>query len=115
MAGIYPLRPIITSDTALGALYDDHPWSVFNISACMTPQAAAALLDRGAVFDGVVLLNGEGRELIERLLPQGDYDPEVHPRVEQLELAAAAGPQAVKAIHRKLQALGLPAFVRRIV
>jgi hypothetical protein len=111
MAGIYPLKPIITSNSALGAIYDDHPWSVYYTSACMTPQAAAALLDRGAHFDTVVLLNGEGAELLERLVPKGDYDPELYPRVTTLSLPGA-GPDAVKAIHRAIQSLG-PTFVRR--
>jgi hypothetical protein len=111
MAGIYPLKPVITTNAALGAIYDDHPWSVYYTSACMTPQAAAQLLDRGASFDTVVFLNDEGAELLERLVPQGDYDPELHPKIAQLSVAQADR-DAVKAIHRAIQALG-PSFVRR--
>lgn len=113
MAGIYPLKPIITSNSALGAIYDDHPGSVFHTSACMTPQEAAALLDEGATFDTLVLINGEGRELLERLLPKGEYDPELYPRVAQLSLPQA-GPEAVKAIHGALRSVGLLfTFVKR--
>jgi hypothetical protein len=113
MAGIYPLKPVITTNAALGAIYDDHPWSVFYTSACLKPQAAAALLDEGAVFDTVVLLNGEGAELVERLVPAGSYDPELYPKVIQVS-AARADRDAVRAIHRAILSLGLPAFVRPV-
>jgi len=111
MAGIYPLKPVITSNAALGAIYDDHPTSVYYISACMTPQAAVALLDEGAKFQALVLLNGEGEELAERLLPPGDYDPELYPRIERMNLSEANA-AAVSALHARLYYLGV-SFARR--
>src|SRR5206468_933606 len=68
MLGPYPLKPIITNDPALARLYDDHPDSLTLTSGCLTPAQASSLLEQGAIFDTVVLLNGQGTELLERLV-----------------------------------------------
>jgi len=102
MPGIYPLRPIITSDDALTSLYNADPTSVYYISECVTPAQAAQLLDEGVHFDTVVLVNGEGRELIDRLLPKEAYEPELFPRIEEMPLEAV-DPRFLGKIHARLR------------
>src|SRR5437868_1830178 len=102
MLGPYPLKPIITNDPALARLYDDHPDSLTLTSGCLTPAQASSLLEQGAIFDTVVLLNGQGTELLERLVPKEACDQELYARVERLELPAI-NPDAVLQIHRALK------------
>lgn len=93
----------------MALLYDHHPESLTLTSGCLTPGQAAKLLEQGAVFDTVVLLNGHGTELLERLVPKEAYDQELYARVEHLELPAI-NHEAVLQIHRALKSPRLRAF-----
>jgi hypothetical protein len=86
MLGVYPLKPVITEDPQWKSVYDDHPDSVNLTSACLTAGEASKLLDAGAVFEAVVLLNDAGEQLIERIAPSEAAHPEELPRVERLRL-----------------------------
>ncbi|HEX7635758.1 MAG TPA: hypothetical protein VF427_10820 [Noviherbaspirillum sp.] len=98
----YPLKPVITNDKRLAALYDNHPESIDMISACLTPEEANRLLDQGAVFDSVVVLNGDGEQLIQRLVPMTeDYDEALFPQVVSVTLDHIDG-QSVPVIHSAL-------------
>jgi hypothetical protein len=104
--GIYPLKPVITSNRAFAALYDLHPHSLFHISGCLTPSEAESLIDQGAVFDTVVLLNGEGEELIARLTTDVDPQDQRFSRVERID-APVIDVHAVGRVHLVLRDVGV--------
>ncbi len=109
MLGAYPLKPVITSNSILASLYDDHPDSVTLTSGCLTPAQAAQLLEQGVIFDTVVLLNGEGDELMERLVPREPCDQELFARVTRIDVPVI-DQEAVVQIHRTLKSPRLRAF-----
>jgi hypothetical protein len=86
MLSVYPLKPVITEDPAWKSVYDRHPDSVSLTSACITPGEAERLLDEGAIFDAVVLLNDAGEELIGKLVPDEIDHPDMKTRIERLKL-----------------------------
>lgn len=94
----YPLKPIVSSNPLLPALYDDHPGSIALISACLTPPALADLLERGATFDTVLFINDDGLALQDRLRPAGGDDDALYPCVESLTLDQFDA-QAISLIH----------------
>jgi hypothetical protein len=59
----YPIRPVITTDADLAQAYNQHPTSMTMVSACVTPDEARALIEQGAKFETVHLVDGAGREL----------------------------------------------------
>jgi hypothetical protein len=102
MLGVYPLRPVITDDPLWKSVYDGHPDSVNLTSECITAGEARSLLDEGAVFEAVVLLNDAGEHLLDRLRP-GDAEPvEPRMRIERVRIEAP-GPDAVARIHDYLK------------
>jgi hypothetical protein len=108
---IYPIVPVITSNRAFASLYDRHPRSIYLISGCLEPRAASTLLDQGAAFDTVVLLNGEGEEVVARLIPASGGDEQLIARVERID-SAKLDEDAVAAIHLVLREPGARAFFR---
>ncbi len=97
----YPLRPVITNDPHLPSLYNDHPVSVFLTSSCLTPTEASKLMDDGAVFETVVLLDDDGEELVNRINATGG-DPELTSRVERIRLSNRIS-EDITQIHANLQ------------
>jgi len=71
----------------LPLLYDNHPESIDFISACLTPSEMSGLLDKGAVFDSIIFLNGEGQELLPRVSPRDSTEDEAFfPRTQVLSM-----------------------------
>jgi hypothetical protein len=67
MLGIYPLRPVVSAQPQCKAAYDASPSSINLTSEWLSPSEARELLAAGASFEAVVLLNGAGDDLAERL------------------------------------------------
>lgn len=67
MQGIYPLRPVVCDEPHWKAVYDSHPGSIQIASACVSTSEAQGLLADGARFEAIVLLNGAGEGLLEKL------------------------------------------------
>jgi hypothetical protein len=102
MLNLYPLNAVVTNDPALPALYDDHPASINLISACLTPQELDSLLDQGAIFQSVVFINDEGKQLISRLSPVNEQDDDVRfPAVHLINLERI-GHECIPIIHSAL-------------
>jgi len=89
---------------SLGSLYDDDPTSVQLTSACLTPDEAMKLLDLGATFDTVVLVNGAGAALASRFVPDAAADAELRARIEHVAIADDEG-QPVEKIHLAITTL----------
>jgi hypothetical protein len=102
MLATYPLKPVITVNPLLVSRYNGHPSSHNLVSKCITPQEAEQLLDAGAVFESVVLVDGAGEDLIGRINPSGSADVNFAPRIDRLRLDEASEDPVVR-IHVKLQ------------
>jgi len=87
---------------SLASRYNDHPGSHNLVSKCLSPQEALTLIDAGAVFESVVLIDGAGEELVSRINPSGSADINFAPKIERLALGDAS-PEAITRIHVRLQ------------
>jgi hypothetical protein len=85
---LYPLKPIVTSNPRLAKEYNAHPDSVFSTSACLTPQEVLSLVRRGALFDAIVLVNGEGEPVVEEIGDPSNWDNEIMPAVRRVSITA---------------------------
>ena len=101
----YPLRLVISRDVVFSSLYNARRGSIGLISECLRAEQASKLLDAGAQFDVLVLLNGEGEELAERVAPRQGDDPQLGVRVERLRLRTL-DENAVETIHKRLRSPG---------
>lgn len=84
MLNLYPLKPVITNDKHLAALYDNHPESIDMISVCLPPEEANRPLE------------------IQHLVPMiEDYDEALFPQILPVTLDDIDG-QSVPIIHSAL-------------
>ncbi len=100
---LYPVKPVITSNPQLASSYNTHPVSGLLASACLTVDEASRLLQDGALFDTILLLNGEGEDVVNRI--GGDkeaWDNEIMPSIKRLVVPMDAN-QAVETIHAALR------------
>lgn len=102
MNALYPLKPVITSNPSLTYEYNTHLTSAFLISACLTARQVAELLDNGAKFDALVLVDGEGEELIARMGDPKSWDSETMPEIQKISLAQSES-NPIAEIHKILQ------------
>ena len=108
MLGVYPLRPVITDDPTWKPVYDAHPESMTLTSECITTGEARSLLDEGAVFEAVVLLNDAGEQLLDRLRPTDIDHAGPRARIERVRVEERTL-DAVGRIHDYLRE-GLPSL-----
>lgn len=102
MLHAYPIKPIISSDKQLAANYNNDPKSAHLLSACLTPTEAADLLAQGAVFQDLVLVNGEGEELLSAIGDPFNWDLEIMPYVKRATISAPPD-RAVAQLHEIIQ------------
>jgi hypothetical protein len=98
MSRIYPLKAVITSNELLAAEYDQNALSAFLTSGALKPSAFESLVVTGARFETVVTVNGEGKDLIQRLKKS---NPDTMGKVKLLDVVVATGlvlNEAVRAI-----------------
>lgn len=108
---IYPTRPLVTDDPLLLSAYNRHPDSrFFMTSRCLSSAEVGALLDQGARFDDLILINGAGEALAQRVAPAEAHDPALHVGIVRLQFSA--GVEAVQAIHQWFRSLRNAAFRR---
>lgn len=67
MTAYYPLKAVVTSNSALAADYNQHDISVFLTSGCLSPEEFGLLINGGAQFESVVLVDGAGEQLVKKL------------------------------------------------
>lgn len=70
----------------LAANYNASMVSATMMSECITPHRALDLLDLGAKFNSLVLVNGEGKNLIEKIGDPKQWDDETMPRIKSVWL-----------------------------
>lgn len=104
MLQFYPLQPVVTSNQQFAQTYDDNPQSISLTSGCITPDNMAALLSRGVKFDLIVLLNGEGEDLLRHHL---SHTSDTH-ACSLKSIMTEENPSAVMKIHALIQ--GNPSF-----
>ena len=101
MSNLYPLKPVISSSRELAHKYNESMASVMLTSACLTPDEASKLLSEGAVFNQIVLVNGDGEQLPSQIGDPNNWDNEVLPTIKRVSLDTSA-PDAIKKLHRML-------------
>lgn len=92
---LYPLKPVVTRNALLAEQYNSNPLSSFLISGCMTPEQATELLDGGAKFQTMYLVDGDGEDI--------RFPVKAMPSVKRVYLPSADLDEAIKAIHSKIQ------------
>lgn len=83
MSTLYPVNVVVSSNSAFARSYNEHDASSFFVSQCLAPEQAAALLDDGALLNSVILLDGEGEEIVGRL-QRIVSDEELMPKVRRV-------------------------------
>jgi hypothetical protein len=84
MSQNYPLNPVVSSNTVLAASYNKSLASASLMSECLTPHQVLDLIGRGARFNSIVLVNGEGRNLLGKLGDPRQWDEETMPKVRSV-------------------------------
>jgi len=102
MSKPYPLNPVISSNTVLAANYNASVACATMMSECLTPHRALDLLEHGAKFDSIVLVNGEGKRLILKMGDPAHWDDETMPKIKSVWL----NPHAVEAVEEIRNVLG---------
>jgi len=81
MSEIYPCRVIITSNQQLANYYNENPENALMASRCITVEQAFSLLEEEREIEMIILVNGEGEEVIsylgERLGWSESYMPDI--------------------------------------
>lgn len=93
---------MITSKRSLALKYNEHLASSYLISQCITPEDAAELLERGAVFNELVLVDGEGEELLPKIGDVRNWDDETMPYIRRLSLGSDED-EDVRKIHQLIE------------
>lgn len=102
MAKTYPLNPVVSSNTVLASNYNGSMESAAMMSECLTPHQLAELVESGARFRSIVLVNGEGKSVLSKLGDPQRWDPETLPRVKTVWL----NPHAREAVAELCDVIG---------
>ena len=78
--------------------YNAHPESAMYISACMTQEEFQSLASKDLPFNKVVLVDGQGTDVIGQLGEGESWDLEFLPKVESFEFEGSV-PDAVSKVH----------------
>jgi hypothetical protein len=109
MSERYPLNPVVSSNTVLAANFNRSLASATVMSECLTPHQLLDLIDRGARFQSIVLVNGEGKTLLQKIGDPRQWDEERMPKIKSVWL----NPHAEQAVEELCSAIGNPALDSR--
>jgi hypothetical protein len=98
----YPLNLVVSSNTVLAANYNKSLASATMMSECLNPHQVLELINRGARFHSIVLVNGEGKGLILRMGDPKNWDEETMPKVKSVWL----NPHAEEAVQELCDVIG---------
>jgi hypothetical protein len=102
MSENYPLNPVVSSNTVLAENYNRSLASATMMSECLTPHQVLDLINQGRRFDSIVFVNGEGRNLIEKMRAPGERDEARMPKIKSVWL----NPHAEEAVEELCSAIG---------
>jgi hypothetical protein len=101
---------VVTNRADLRPFYDDHPGSLTLVSGCLSVREATQLLDDGAQFEAIIILD-EDHDLAQRLARLGSDESDRTPTIEHLSLSGNDAASAVSRIHASFtEAMRLPDF-----
>jgi len=86
MNEIYPCRVAITSDERLANYYNENPENALMASRCITVEQAFCLLEEERKIETLILINGEGEELISYLGEQLGWEDANMPDIVRVEV-----------------------------
>ncbi len=86
MIEVYPCRVIITNNEPLANAYNNDPESALVASHCMTVEEAFSLFEEKKKIETVILVNGEGEELIHYLGTQFKWNKKNMPDIVPIEV-----------------------------
>ena len=99
---IYPLTPVIFNHPQFMEAYNAHPDSATRMTACLTPEDFDLLISQNLVFDKVVLVNGQGNELVGKLGDIDTWDDEFMPKIESFEFHGSIA-DAISNLHELIE------------
>ncbi|SRR6266545_4745141 len=102
MSETYPLNPVVSTNTVLAANYNKSLASATMMSECLTPHKLLDLIKRGARFHSIVLVNGEGKNLIAKMGDPKNWDEETMPKIKSVWL----NPHAKEAVDELCDIVG---------
>ncbi|NOX91095.1 MAG: hypothetical protein GXP18_01190 [Gammaproteobacteria bacterium] len=85
MNEIYPCRIIITSDKQLAQHYNEDPKNALSASSCITVEEGFLLFEEKRKIETIILINGEGEELIHSLGKKTGWDKKNMPNIVRIE------------------------------
>ncbi len=85
MNEIYPCRIIITSDKQLAQHYNEDPKNALSASSCITVEEGFLLFEEKRKIETIILINGEGEELIHSLGKKTGWDKKNMPDIVRIE------------------------------
>lgn len=102
MRQLYPLNPVIMNNEIIKHAYNGHFDATCLMSEGLSVEQACELIQNGAQFDKVVLVNGEGQELIPLVGNQLNWDDEQMPEFLSVTVDTQTG-NFVKTLCDKLK------------
>jgi hypothetical protein len=102
MSKKYPLNPVVTTNTVLAENYNKSLASATVMSECLSPHQLLELIKQGKRFNSIVLVNGEGKGLLERMRDPKHWDEETMPRITSVWL----NPHAKEAVEELCSVIG---------
>lgn len=85
MNEIYPCRIIITSDKQLAQYYNEDPKNALAASCCITVEEGFLLHEEKRKIETIILINGEGEELIHSIGKKIEWDKKNMPDIIRIE------------------------------
>ena len=84
------------------AAYNAHPDSVTNMTACLTPEEFDALVSKNLAFNKIVIVNGQGSDVMSKIGQADNWDDEFMPKVETFKFNGSIQ-NAISAVHALIE------------
>ena len=101
MSNLYPLKPVVCNNAELAALYNQDQTSIFQTSSCLTAEDVVDMINNGAQLDTLVLVNGQGEELIYHIGECVNWDEEKLPKIVRVNVPEHSE-MAINEIHNAI-------------
>lgn len=95
----YPLTPVVTSSKALAEQYNDNFMSHYMLSACISSEECETLLNDGAIFEKMILINDDTQKLFPLIGKKYNWNEELMPQIIEYKLSDNDIKKSVHDIH----------------